>query len=82
MKTIAVNKKARFDYEILDEFEAGICLVGSEVKSLRSNSASANEAFVSQKHGELWLNNMHIAHYKPANKLNHEATRQRKRYKI
>jgi SsrA-binding protein len=77
-KLIAKNKKAYFDYEILDEFEAGICLAGSEVKSLKCNSASINEAFVCQKKGELWLSNMHIPHYKPASKLNHHTTRSRK----
>lgn len=78
MKLIAQNKKARFDYEILDEFEAGIALLGSEVKSLKCNSASINEAFVSQRYEEIWLNNMHIPYYAPASRFNHTPTRRRK----
>jgi SsrA-binding protein len=78
MKIIAQNKKARFDYQIIDEFEAGIVLIGSEVKSLKCNSASVNESFISQRHEELWINNMHVPIYGPANKFNHSPTRRRK----
>ncbi|AHX11700.1 ssrA-binding protein [Neorickettsia helminthoeca str. Oregon] len=78
MKIIAVNKKARFDYSLADEFEAGIVLLGTEVKSLKYQSASLNEAFVAFRKGELWLNNMHVPHYKPASRFNHVPTRSRK----
>lgn len=78
MKIIAINRKARFTYEVLDEFEVGVALLGSEVKALKCHSASINEAFVSQKYQELWLNSMHVPHYKPASKLNHEPTRRRR----
>lgn len=78
MKVVAANKKARFDYSVIDEFEAGIVLLGTEVKSLKCHSASINEAFVSIRKGEIWLNNMHIPPYGPANRFNHEPTRSRK----
>ncbi|WP_342268953.1 SsrA-binding protein SmpB [Spiroplasma endosymbiont of Aspidapion aeneum] len=61
---IAHRKRASFDYEIFDKYEAGIVLYGSEVKSIRSNSASINEAFVIVKNLELFILNMNIATYK------------------
>ncbi len=63
---IATNRRARYDYEILETFEAGIILTGSEVKSLRARKSSINEAFASEKHGELYLNNAYIAEYSKA----------------
>ena len=76
--TIARNKKARFEYEVLDTFEAGIALLGSEVKSLRNRDVSINEAFVRPRNGELWVLGMNIKPYKQANIMNHEPLRPRK----
>jgi|SaaInlStandDraft_4_1057021.scaffolds.fasta_scaffold16170_3 SsrA-binding protein len=61
MKVFAQNKKAKFEYEWLDTFEAGIVLVGGEVKSIRENKISLNESYVRIKDGELWLVQTHIA---------------------
>jgi SsrA-binding protein len=75
---IARNKKARFDYEIIDNFEAGIVLVGSEVKSIRQKKASIQEAYARIKNGELYLTGMNIAIYEMANRFNHEPVHDRK----
>jgi SsrA-binding protein len=75
---IARNKKARFDYEIIDNFEAGIILVGSEVKSIRQKKASIQEAYARIKNGELYLTGMNIAIYEMANRFNHEPVHDRK----
>jgi SsrA-binding protein len=65
-KTVAVNRKARHDYEIVETFEAGIVLAGSEVKSLRAGQASIAEAFGRVNDGEVWLENLHIPPYSQA----------------
>lgn len=75
---IVNNNKARFEYEILDTYEAGIVLVGSEVKALRSGKANIAEAHGEESDGELWLFNMNISTYKEAHKENHEQKRPRK----
>ena len=75
--TLAVNRRARFDYEILESLEAGIVLTGTEIKALREGSGSIAEAYARIKDGELWLYNMHIGPYRPARE-NHEARRPRK----
>jgi SsrA-binding protein len=75
---IATNRKARFQYEILEKFEAGISLVGSEVKSLRNRDVSIAEAFARPKEGEVWLLGMNIKPYAQANVRNHEPLRPRK----
>ena len=75
---IVNNNKARFEYEILDTYEAGIVLVGSEVKALRSGKANIAEAHGEESDGELWLYNMNISTYKEAHRDNHEAKRPRK----
>lgn len=72
------NRKAHFNYTIEEEFEAGIMLLGSEVKSLRKGSATINEAYVAEKNGEIFLMNAHISKYEGANKFNHEERRERK----
>ena len=78
-KVVAENRKARFDYELLDRFEAGIMLTGSEVKSLRLGQCSIKESFVGPKDGALWLWGANIAEYKQAGPhLQHEPTRPRK----
>jgi SsrA-binding protein len=77
-KVVADNRRARFDYEILDTFEAGLVLMGSEVKSLRQGRASLSDSYASVSDGELWLVNSHIPEFKQANRLNHEPRRPRK----
>ena len=78
MKDISVNKKAYHDYEIQEKFEAGIVLVGSEIKSLRNGKVSLKEAYVSFVHGEALLKGMNISIYKEATYNNHDETRDRK----
>ena len=75
---IAVNRRARFDYELEDTFEAGLQLVGTEVKSLREGKANIAEAYVSPEKGEVWLINSDIASYSHGNRFNHEPRRPRK----
>ena len=77
-KTIATNRKARFDYEILDTIEAGMVLTGTEIKSLRAGRANIADAFARPQDGELWLHNAHIAPYPQGGIYNHEPTRPRK----
>ena len=72
------NRKARFNYEILDTYEAGIVLKGTEVKSLRQGKASIKDAFAYFKNGELFLKNMHIAPYDQGSVFNHDPWRERK----
>ena len=72
------NRRARYDYEILETLEAGIMLTGSEVKSLRTGKAQINDAYASPERGELWLINAHIPEYLQANRFNHEEKRPRK----
>ena len=76
--TIAVNRRARFDYDIMDEIEAGLVLTGTEVKSLREGKASLAEAFATIRRGEAWLVQAHIPQYAFGNRANHDPTRQRK----
>ncbi|MDN5248367.1 MAG: SsrA-binding protein SmpB [Wolbachia endosymbiont of Tyrophagus putrescentiae] len=78
MEIIAENRKARFEYFILEEFEAGIVLVGSEVKSLRDRKVNISDAYIIEKNNEVWLHNMHIAEYKAATRKNHRPKRERK----
>lgn len=77
-KVIADNRKARFNYEIGETFEAGIQLLGTEVKSLRANKATIGEAYVSPENGEIWLINSFIPEYLQANQFNHDPRRHRK----
>jgi SsrA-binding protein len=77
-QVVASNRRAKFDYEILDTFEAGLVLLGSEVKSLREGKASINEAYASERAGELWLESMNIPPYSYAREGGHEPTRPRK----
>jgi SsrA-binding protein len=77
-KVIVTNRKARHDYSILDTYEAGIMLVGTEVKSLRLGRASLVDAFATVDDGEVWLRNVHIPEYAHGTWTNHEARRTRK----
>lgn len=75
---IATNRRARYEYEILDTWEAGMVLVGPEVKSLRAGNANLSDAYAAEKRGELWLMNAHISPYTEAGRNNPEPTRERK----
>jgi SsrA-binding protein len=77
-KILVRNRKALHDYEIGERYEAGVQLVGSEVKSLRDSHASINEGFIEIRGGEAWLVNVQIEEYPWANQFNHEPTRRRK----
>ncbi|MCR3906626.1 MAG: SsrA-binding protein SmpB [Tenericutes bacterium] len=78
MKIIVQNKKARHDFFIEETYEAGIKLLGSEIKSIRLGKVTINESFVTIKDGEAFVHNMHIAKYNFSSIFNHEETRQRK----
>lgn len=75
---VADNRRARFDYEVLETLEAGIVLRGTEVKSLRNGKAQITESYVSPEGGELWLINANIPEYVQANRFNHDEKRKRK----
>ncbi|VAV98364.1 tmRNA-binding protein SmpB [hydrothermal vent metagenome] len=77
-KVIAENRRARYDYAIEDDIECGIILEGSEVKSLRVNSANIAESYAAVDEGELWLVNSYIAPYEQAKTFGHEEKRRRK----
>ena len=77
-KVIAQNRKARHDYAVLDTFEAGVMLTGTEVKSLRLGSASLVDGFATIDDGEVFLRNVHIPEYKQGSWTNHEPRRTRK----
>ena len=77
-RVVASNRRARFDYELLETLEAGIALSGSEVKSLRTGHASLGEAFARVEGRELWLENMHIPPYEQGEKRGYEPRRRRK----
>ena len=72
------NKKARFNFEILETIEAGLVLAGSEVKSLRDGKGNIDEAFARVRNGEVWLYNMHIGPYDQAGQFGHDTRRTRK----
>lgn len=72
------NRKAKYDYEILDTIEAGIVLTGTEIKSIKNGSANLKDSYAIIKNGEIFLLNMHISHYEQGNIFNHDETRTRK----
>ena len=74
----AVNRRARFNYELGEKYEAGIALTGTEVKSLREGRSSIADAFAGERGGELWLYNSYIPEYLQANRFQHETRRPRK----
>ncbi len=78
VKIVARNKRARFDYAIDETFEAGLVLVGSEVKALREGNANLSDAYAIPKGNELFLVNCRIGEYKPASRFQHEPKRTRK----
>src|SRR3972149_8049975 len=77
-KNITVNRKARHEYSILQTFEAGIILQGTEVKALRQGKANLVDSYANIKDGEVWLVSAHISEYSHGNISNHEPTRTRK----
>lgn len=77
-KIVVRNRKAHFDYEIVERHEAGIVLTGSEVKSVRAGQMDIADAYIENTGGELWLVNARIAEYSHANRLNHDPLRKRK----
>jgi SsrA-binding protein len=78
IKVVVQNRKARHDYEILQTYEAGIVLVGTEVKSLREGKTQLKDSYAMIEDGELYLYNMHISAYDQGNIFNHDPTRKRK----
>ena len=78
VKVLAANRKARFDYHILDTFEAGIVLTGAEIKSMRSGEMSISEAYVRPQRGELFLLNAHIQPYSHSGDKDYDPRRPRK----
>jgi SsrA-binding protein len=78
VKTVAENRRARFDYFIEDKFEAGIALSGTEVKSLRGGEGSIAEAYAEVREGQAWLINANIPEFSHGNRFNHEPKRMRK----
>ena len=75
---VATNRQASHRYHLLDRWEAGIQLQGSEVKSLRDGGVQLKDAYAALERGEVWLHNMHVAPYKPAARENHDPERPRK----
>lgn len=75
---VATNRQAAFRYDLLERLEAGLELQGSEVKSLREGGVQLKDAYAEVRDGQVWLQNMHIAPYKPAARENHEPERPRK----
>ena len=78
IKIIAKNKKARHDFFILSKYEAGIVLMGTEVKSIRDGKANLKESYARIENGEFWLIGMHVSPYKQGNINNHDPVRKRK----
>ncbi|MDP7533178.1 MAG: SsrA-binding protein SmpB [SAR202 cluster bacterium] len=77
-RTITVNRRARYDYDIADTLEVGLVLTGTEIKSIRANRVNLSDAYARSDTGELWLHNAHIAEYAAGNRDNHEPKRSRK----
>jgi SsrA-binding protein len=78
VEQVAVNRRALHEYEVLELFEAGLALMGSEIKSVRQGRVQLREAYARPERGELWLLNAHISQYAPAGPNGHEPTRPRK----
>ncbi len=78
MEIVATNKKARFNYEIIEKIEAGISLKGTEVKSVRNKNVSIGESYAQIKGNEVFLHNLHISPYEQGNRENHDPIRVRK----
>ena len=74
-RTVATNRRARFNYHLIEEFDAGIQLLGTEIKSIRQGQVNLGDGFVMVRDGEAWLHNVHIAPYSHGNRENHEEMR-------
>lgn len=77
-RTVAINRKAKFEYQIMEVFEAGIALRGTEVKSLRHNEVNLADSYADEKDGEIYLLNAYIPEFREANRFNHLTRRERK----
>ena len=77
-RTFAINRRARYDYEIPDSIEAGLSLLGTEIKAMREGRATIAEAFGKAEKGQMWLMNAHIAPYSASGPESHDPTRPRK----
>jgi SsrA-binding protein len=77
-KLIVDNRRARYEYHLLDRFEAGLVLTGTEVKSLRDGKATLQQGYADVREGEAWLIGLHIPEYHQGNRANHEPDRERK----
>ncbi|HEV3468353.1 MAG TPA: SsrA-binding protein SmpB [Pyrinomonadaceae bacterium] len=77
-KTIVTNRAAFHEYHILDKYEAGAVLTGTEVKSVRAGQIQLKESYVAVRDGEAWLVGAHVSHYSHGNRLNHDPVRERK----
>ena len=76
--TITLNRRARYDYDIVDTIEAGLVLTGTEIKSVRDRKVSLSDSYARPAGGEMWLHNLHIDEYAPAHRNNHDPKRPRK----
>jgi SsrA-binding protein len=77
-RTFAINRRARYDYEILDSIEAGLSLLGTEIKAMREGRATIAEAYAKPEKGQMWLMNAHISPYSASGPDSHDPTRPRK----
>ena len=77
-KNIVTNRAAFYEYHVVDKYEAGVALTGTEVKSVRAGQVQLKESYVAVRGGEAWLLNMHVSPYSHGNRLNHEPLRERK----
>ena len=78
IKVVSDNRRARHEYELIEIYEAGIELFGTEVKSMRQGRANLQDSFARVENGELWLYNCYVSPYEHGNRFNHEPTRKRK----
>jgi SsrA-binding protein len=78
IRVVATNRRALRDYHVDDRFEAGIALLGTEIKSIRSGRANLRDGYVAPREGELWMINVHIGAYEPAGRHGHDPRRPRK----
>ncbi len=77
-RTITVNRRARYDYEVMESVEAGLVLTGTEIKAIREGRVSLSDSYGKPENGEMWLVNLHIAQYSAGSRENHDPTRPRK----
>ncbi len=77
-RTITTNRRARYDYEVMETIEAGLVLTGTEIKAIREGRVSLSDSYAKPENGEMWLVNLHIAQYSAGSRDNHDPTRSRK----